>query len=67
MVVGVVLVPPALMILGGRALRGEGGYEAGIAVTAIAGLVLWSLSTLVADDLLERRTQDLVSDLTGGL
>lgn len=67
MVVGVVLVPPALMILGGRALRGDGGYEAGIAVTALAGLALWALSTLVADDLLERRTQDLVSDLTGGL
>lgn len=49
--VATVMIPPALMIVGGRAFRGEAGYAAGIAVSAVAGALLWALAAVWCSEL----------------
>lgn len=49
--VATVMIPPALMIVGGRVLRGEPGYVAGIAVSALAGAILWILAAVWCSEL----------------
>lgn len=51
LLVTTVLVPPALMIIGGRAFRGDAGYLAGIAVSAVAGALLWAISAVWCSEL----------------
>jgi len=49
--VATVMIPPALMIVGGRAFRGDAGYAAGIAVSALAGAILWALAAVWCSEL----------------
>lgn len=60
----IAVMPPALMILGGRLLAGDDGYTAGIAVTAAGGVVLWIASAWLGGDLLESRGPELVEVLS---
>lgn len=49
--VATVMIPPALMIIGGRAFRGDAGYIAGITVSAIAGAILWAVAAVWCSEL----------------
>jgi hypothetical protein len=64
LLVGSVLLPPMVMILGGRAFRGEPGYVAGIAVTAVAGVLLWSISAVWCSELWPAWAPRLVEELS---
>lgn len=57
------VLPPALMILGGRAFAGSAGYAAGIAVSAAGGIALAMTSFWLADDLLDARGPEMVEAL----
>ncbi len=58
------LIPPSMMILGGRALGDRDGYIAGIAATALGGVVLWIASAVWAGWMMEDRGPELVEELS---
>lgn len=66
LLVASVLIPPAMMILGGRALRGDIGYLTGIAVSLVAGVLFWSISAVWCSELWEEWGPRMVEDLTKG-
>ena len=66
LLVASVLLPPAVMILGGRALRGEAGYLTGIGVSLGAGVLFWGISAVWCSELWEEWGPRMVEDLTRG-
>ena len=64
--VATVLIPPAVMVLGGRAVRGEVGYLAGIAVSALAGGLLWALSAFWCSELWPTWGPRMAEELSAG-
>lgn len=60
----IAIIPPALMVLGGRLLGGDDGYTAGIAVTLAGGVVMWIASAYLGTELLESRGPELVEVLS---
>lgn len=64
LLVASVMIPPAFMIVGGRVLRGDTGYVAGIAVTAIAGAILWTISAVWCSELWPAWAPRLVEELS---
>lgn len=66
LLVASVLIPPAMMILGGRAFRGESGYLTGIGVSLVAGVLFWSISAVWCSVLWEEWGPRMVEDLTKG-
>ncbi len=66
LVLGVLILPPAATILGGRFLRGTGGQLAGTLLAFAGGAVLLYVALEIASRWLEARAPELVDELTRG-
>ena len=64
MLVAAILVPPAMIMVGGRAFGGDSGYRLGIAVTAAAGSLLWVIAATLCSEWWADRGPALVEDLS---